>query len=132
MSILPEKKLNELVDLTAEDKRYLEGRQNWLIRMYYYLENGLNILNEFRNLFLLIAAAYITLKLESYGWLIAMTIPSVVLLIFVGRYNVHRLSKMKEWLSIRFSTHFGIKNFNHTERQTQLLEEILAELKNKK
>ena len=32
-----------------EDKKYLTGGQNNIIRFYFYLMNGLQILNEFRN-----------------------------------------------------------------------------------
>ncbi len=112
-----------------EDKIYLRGRENWLIRMYYYLENGLNILNEFRNLFLGLFGLYIILKLDSYIWLIVMAVPAMIILTFVGHYNVHKLSKMKEWLGTRFSTHYGLLNFNYNEQQTHLLEEIRDLLK---
>lgn len=115
-------------ELNEEDRKYLYGKHNWLIRMYFYLEQGLNILNEFRNWFLGIAALYITLKLENapYGILIigAIAVPSLLVLILAGRYNVHRLSKMKEWLTLRFSTHYGIRTYNHQEMQTKLLLEI--------
>ena len=110
--------------LNAEDRKYLDGRENWLIRMYYYLSSGLDILNSFRNLFLGIISLYLILKLDNYLWLFAMAIPSMLILMVVGHYNTHKLSKIREWLSTRFSTHYGIRNFNYTEKQVQLLEDI--------
>ncbi len=127
-----EHKLNELVDLSEEDKKYLNGWHNWLQRMYFYLNSGLNILNQFRNLGFLVAALWVALKLDGiHGILIAaaVVVISSLLLVFVGRYNVHHLSRSGEWLSIRFSTIFGIRTFNNTERQTELMEEILKELR---
>ncbi len=126
-----EHKLNELVDLSEEDKKYLNGWHNWLQRMYFYLNSGLNILNQFRNLGFLVAALWVALKLDGvHGILIAaaVVVISSLLLVFVGRYNVHHLSRSGEWLSIRFSTIFGIRTFNNTERQTELLEQILKKL----
>lgn len=111
-------------DITEHDQRYLPGMENRAIRYYYYLNSGLNVLNQFRNLFLGIIAIYLALKLDNYWLLIGMFVPSVVLLTVAGWYNVHRLSKVTEWLGIRFSTHFGKKQFDNIQRQTELLEEI--------
>lgn len=128
MKTTPGIKLNEVMDLSEEDRKFLHGGQNWLIRMYFYLENGLNILNEFRNWFLGVAALYLALKLEanSHGLLIisAVALPSLVALVILGKYNVHTLSKMKEWLSVRFSSHYSLRNFNYQEQQAELLREI--------
>lgn len=107
-----------------EDDKYLQGSHNKIIRCYYYIERGLDILNIFRNLFLGIVAIFIALKLTNVLWIGLMTIPSVIILGIVGYYNVHKLSKMKEWLSMRFSTHYGLRAFNYQEEQVKILEEI--------
>lgn len=106
------------------NNEYLAGRQNWLIRMYFYLTNGVGILNEFRNLFLGIFALYFTLKLENPLWLAGMLLVSTPVLIFAGYYNVHKISKVKEWLSMKFGTHYSIKQYELMEKQVELLEEI--------
>lgn len=124
--------MNEMQDMSAEDRKYLQGHHNWFVRMYFYLENGLNILNEFRNLGFLMVALYVALHLDGINGVLltgAMGIVAGVVLIFIGRYNVHVLSRVKEWLSMRFSTHFGIKSFNYQEEQTVLLREIRDMLK---
>ncbi len=117
-------------DLYEDDEKYLYGKENWLIRAYFYLSNGLNIVNESRNLFLGIIAIYIALKLTNIWWMVGMAIPSIVILTLMGYYTVHRMSKVNEWLSMRFSTHFGIKTFNYNEDNNKLLTEIRDLLKN--
>lgn len=118
-------------DLSEYDKEYLPGFYNRLVRYYYYLESGLNVLNEFRNLFLGIIAIYIALKLTNVLWMAVMTIPSLILLTVAGYFNVHRLSKIKEFLSMRFSTHYAIKTYDYNKEQVLLLREIKDLLKEK-
>ncbi len=116
-------------ELFKDDSKYLEGKENWLIRVYFYLFNGLNVLNQFRNLGLGIIAVYIALKLTNYWWLVAMTVPSIIILIIVGYYFVHRATKVQEWLGIRFSSHFGMKSFNYQEESYETLVRIEELLK---
>lgn len=111
-----------------DEQRYLAGFTNRCIRYWYYLENGLNVLNEFRNLFLGIIALYIALHLTNLLWLIGMFIPCTIALTVTGYYYVHKFAKVKEWVSIRFSSHFGIKNFDYQKENNRLLQEILTEL----
>ncbi len=113
-----------LVELNDEDRKYLLGAHNKGIRFYYYIECGLGVINEFRNLFLGLAALYVGLHLENVLWIVVMFVPSIFVVGLIGRYNVHKLSKMKEWLNMRFSTHYGIKSFNYQEEQNELLKEI--------
>lgn len=111
------------------DKKYLPGFWNRTIRYYYYLEQGLNILNEFRNLFLGILGIYIALHLTNIVWMVIMFIPSIMVLTVAGYYSVHRISKVREWLNIRFGTHYGVTAFNFQREQNELLKEILKEVK---
>lgn len=118
-------------NLFKDDSKYLEGKENWLIRAYFYCSNGLTILNEFRNLFLGILALYLALKLDKLWILPVMAIPCILILTLTGYYVVHRVSKVREWLGMRFGTHFGIKSFNYTEENYKLLSEIRDLLRNK-
>lgn len=111
-------------DLTKDDRIYLTGWHNFAIRTYFYLQQGLNVLNSFRNLFLGIFGLYITLKLGSWWWLVVMFSVSLPILVLAGRYSVHRLNKVQDWLTMRFSTHFGIKQFDNIREQVELLREI--------
>lgn len=108
---------------------YLKGKENWLIRLYFYCSNGLTILNEFRNMFLGIFALYILLHLTNLWYLILMTVIGIIILIPTGWYMVHRVSRVREWLGLRFGTYYGIKQFNYTKESYNLLVQILEELK---
>lgn len=114
-----------------EEEKYLKGKENWIIRAYFYCSNGLNIINEFRNLFLGIFALYFALKLDNIVWLFVMTIPSILLLTLAGYYMVHRVGKVKEYLSIKFGTHYGMKTYDYQKGQFEILERIELLLKEK-
>lgn len=107
----------------------MPGAENRLIRYYFYVNKGLDILNQFRNLFLGIIAIYFALKLTSYWLLIAMFIPSIIGLAIVGYYSVHKMSKIMEWLNLRFSTHYGIRTYDYTKGAYEQLQEINRKLK---
>ena len=110
------------------DEQYLQGGKNRAIRYYFYLSNGLTILNEFRNLFLGIFALYFALKLDNILWLVVMFIPCILILTATGYYNVHHISKIKEWLNLKFGTHYGIQTFDYTIGTYELLQEINKKL----
>lgn len=123
--------MNEEEKRQSEDLIYLKGFHNKMMRYYFYLMSGLGILNNFRNLFLGIFALYIALKLDNVLYGIIIFIVSSIVLTICGYYNVHRVSKISEWLGVRFSSHFGIKSFNYTQENNELLKEIRDILKNK-
>lgn len=125
-------KLTINMDIEQYDTQYLPGIHNRIMRYYFYLNQGVNVLNQFRNLFLGIFAAYFALKLDNPWLLIAMFLPSLLILIGVGYYATHYLSKVQEWLSIRFSTHYARRQFDFTRQQYELLVEIRDLLKHEK
>lgn len=106
---------NEIGKLMKDDDKYLKGTENYFIRAYFYCSNGLGILNEFRNLFLGILGLYLALKWDNIWFAIGLFIVAVILLTFAGHYTVHKVGKVREWLGMRFSTHFGIKSYNYQE-----------------
>ncbi len=114
-----------------EEGRYMKGAENTGIRWYYYLNSGLNVVNQFRNLLLGIFGLYITLKLENPLWLGLMFIVSLPVLILSGWYSTHRIAKVNEWLGMRFSTFYAIKQFNYTQGSYELLKEIKELLEKK-
>lgn len=118
--------------MNEDEKPYLLGTKNRLIRYYFYLSNGLDLLNQFRNLFLGIIAIYIALKLTNPVYMILMTIPCIIILTIIGYYAVHYVSKIKDWLAIKFGSHFGIKTFNYQKQMAEELHEIKNILNNGK
>jgi hypothetical protein len=119
-------------DLTKDDKVYLKGTENKAIRWYFYLNAGLNVLNQFRNLLIGVFAIYAFMKLDNVLWLPVMLLPCLPVLALLGWYQTHRMAKISEWLALRFSTHFGIKQFNYQEESTKLLQDIKTILENEK
>lgn len=106
------------------DSQFMPGLENRAIRYYFYLQAGLNIVNNFRNLILAILGIYIALHLEAWWLLVVMFIPSAIILTVVGYFVVHRVNKIQEWLGIRFSTHFAKKQFDLQEGIYEELREI--------
>lgn len=116
-------------NIFKDDAKYLKGAENWLIRYYLYLSNGLVELNGFRNLFLGILTVYITFKLQSYWWAIGIFVVSIIILTIVGYYIIHRAGKVRDWVGMRFSSYFGMKQINYTEESYKLLVQIRDSLK---
>jgi len=112
-----------------EETEYTTGFKSLLIRIYFYIEQGLNVLNLFRNLFLGIFGVYITLKLTNYSYLILMVVISMPILAILGYYSVHKINKTKEWLNIKFSTHYAKKTFDYQEDMVKSLRQINKKLK---
>lgn len=115
--------------IQSDEFGYLKGGHNFGIRIYFYINAGLNVLNNFRNLFLGIFAVYIALKLTNPVWMVGIFIPSLVVLCIMGWYVTHYVQKIFEWINIRFSTFYGIKQFNFSQGQFEMLEEIRDLLK---
>jgi len=117
--------------MLENEERYLKGSKNRLIRYYFYLTIGLDILNQFRNLFLGIFAVYITFKITSIPFLILVFIVSVIVLTVVGFYTIHYINKIKDFLSTKFGSHFGIQSFDYQKSSFELMTEIRDILKEK-
>ena len=111
-----------MIQPPQNEHEYLNGRENKAIRYYFYSLRGMDFINSFRNLVLLIFAAYFSLKLESLWWIVGMFAVSVPLLIIFGWYSVHRMNKITDWLSIKFGTFYAVRQFS-------IYEEMLEELK---
>ncbi len=116
-------------DPSQYDDKYFPGVENKIIRYYYYLNQGLNILNQFRNLFLGIFALYFTFHFTNPYLLAAMLIPGVLIMIAIGYYNTHTMNKVLEWIGMRFSTHYSIRQYNYNQGQYEELKEIKELLK---
>lgn len=115
--------------MKKDDTQYLKGKENWFIRMFFYLKSGNGVLNEFRYLILGIMGMYAVLKLTNPLWLIGMFLICVPILIVLGNYWTHRMAKVSEWLSLKFSTHYAIKQYNMQEatlRELRTIRKYLA------
>ncbi len=111
-------------ELASYDAVYFPGLQNGAIRAYFYLNKGLDILNQFHNLFLGILGLYFVLKLNNPLMMVVIFLLAMPLLALAGWYNTHHMSKVMEWLSIRFGSHYSVRQFDLQQRQCDALEEI--------
>lgn len=102
--------------------KYWDGWINKSIRLWFYLNRGVDIFNQFKYLFALIFGIYFTFKLKNAVWILAMVGISLPILLIFGYLQTHRIGRVNDWLNIKFSSHYGKYNF-------ELLEEILKELK---
>lgn len=107
--------------MTDEKKLYWDGLENRLSRHYFYLLRGVGILNEFRNLGFIVIGALISFKLTNPLWIVAILIPSLVILNLAGWYSVHRLGKKVEYYNVHFSTHYALLGFDLTK---ELIDEV--------
>ena len=105
-------------------KKHWDGPFNKAVRLYFYSQRGLAMLNEFRYLFMLIFGVYYTLKLTNPFWLVGMFLISVPLLIIAGWFNVHRYSAIVDWLNVQFATYWAKYGYSLSERSVKALEEI--------
>ncbi len=111
------------------DALYLPGLENRLTRYYFYLRNGLNVINESRNLILAILGVYIALKWDNWLLLPLMFVVSVLILLVVGFYATHKANKVLEWLGTRFGSHYAIRQYNINQETLDVLKEIRDTMK---
>jgi len=118
--------------INSDKETYIDGRKNFFIRLYYYLNQGLSLVNDFKYLVAFIFAVYYTLKLANPMWLVIIFGVCMPLLIFIGWVRVWHVSKVMDWLNIELSTYWNRYTYTLNEKQIALLEEIVKELKKKK
>lgn len=119
-------------------KTYDKGVLNHGVRAWFYLQKGLNLINEFKYLVAGILALYYTLQLDSYMILVGIFVVSIPVLTFIGWFHTHKMAKAMEWTAMVFSSYFARYNVDlnentadNTAKIVKLLEELLQEIKNK-
>lgn len=106
------------------DDYHSKSWMNLAKKGYFYLGRGLAELNNWKNLFIGIIGLCIAVKIESI-WIMAVIFAiSIPLLILAGYIMVHRISRMMDYLSIKFGSHFATRNFDYVEGQYELMKEI--------
>lgn len=101
---------------------YWNGAENKAIRIFFYAQRGAEIINQFRNPFLLIFGIYFVLKFDNPLWLLLLMVVLFPLICVAGWFCVHRMGKVIDYLNVRFSTHYAKQQFD-------IFEGILKELK---
>lgn len=110
--------------LIEKDKRYMDGFWNKCVRYYFYMQRGLGLLNEARYLIMAILAIYAILKLENFWLMPLMFFASLPILMALGYLSVHHMSKVMDYLSVHYGTHFSRYSVELQEKILDVLDKI--------
>ena len=105
---------------------YWEGKENFLIRYWTYLDRGLDIFNKFKYYlgFPLAAVAIFPFMKDHMIWLVGLVIVGLPILILIGRYQLHKISKTTEYVNAISGSIFQFKPMELTIEQVKILKEI--------
>jgi hypothetical protein len=117
-----------LYSIDPKHRKYWDGNDNKAIRYYFYIQRGLALLNEFRYLIMAVLAVYALLKLEDWWLMPIMFFGSIPVLLFLGWISVHRMSRVMDYLSVQFGTHFGRYSVELQEKTLEVLEKLEKKL----
>ena len=112
-------------------EKYWDGPKNKAIRYYFYVQKGLELLNEFRYLIMSIFAIYYALKLTNIWLIPIMFLLAIPALTLFGWLSVHHMRKVMEYLGIEFATHWARYTYELQEKQIKLLEQLNEKLEKK-
>lgn len=108
---------------------YLTGKKNFIARQWYYILQGLALVNDFKYLAGFILLIYGVLKLNNPPILVIIFLSCIPFLHFFGYIRAYYINKTVDYLTIELGTHWGRYTYELSEKQNKLLEEILKELK---
>ncbi len=98
------------------------------IKLYFYVTSGQAFVDRFRYLIMGVFALYVMLKLTNPMYLVVMFIMAIPALFILGWYEIHKISKVREKLSVQYGTHYTLKSFELQEESVKLLQEIKDKL----
>ena len=121
------------------ENRYYRGFLNFLIRLYYYLQEGLNQVNSFKNVILGVAALALMMRIEQdYVKIGLMGLATLPIITWVGWAWTARAKKSTEYFTLKYTTVFGKygiqmseENLKQKGRIIKLLTEISEKLDKK-
>ena len=108
----------------SNDKKLWEGKKNKAVRMYFYSQRGLALLNEFRYLVMIIFGVYLAAKMTNPVWLAVMFFACLPVLIIVGWMQVHHMAPVINWLDVTHGSYWSKKSMEWQERQVKATETI--------
>lgn len=113
-----------------KNPQYWNGAENRAIRHGFYCLKGVDIFNMVRNPIWTILGIYAILKLDNPWWIVVMTVPSIIVFWLAGYLWVHRVGRVFDYLTVRFSTHYAKKQFDIFEGMLKELRDMNAKEKN--
>lgn len=126
------------IEFTGEMRvKYWDGRTNLLVRYWTYLREGLNLINESKNYLLLVFGSFWTAKVITIAgytinpnWTILAGVLGIPTLTLLGRWNLYKANKPREYLVTNETTVTGYGAYNMSVRQVEQNDEIITLLKN--
>ena len=103
---------------------YWEGKENILIRLWVYAQRGLGIINEFKYLVAGIMAGYVILKFTNPWWMLLIGFISLPFIIILGRWQLHKVSKVSEWVGTQYGSVLKYNSYNLQIETVELLKSI--------
>ena len=107
------------------NEKYWVGKKNFVARQWYYILQGLDLVNQFKYLGAFIFGIYYTFKLPNPWFLIILFAISLPLLLIAGFIKAWHFNKVVDWLTTELGTHWTRYGYELQEKQIKLLEEIL-------
>ena len=125
------------IDFSAENLRsYWEGPSNRFARYTTYLSRGFGRFNEISKYLQIVLASWWTTKYVviwgysiSPNWILVASIIGFPVLMAIGRWDLFKLQKAIEFITMQKSTITGYGGYNMTVKSLQVQQEILKELK---
>lgn len=111
------------------NKKYWNGRKNFAARQWYYLLQGLAVVDKFKNLGFLILGVYGLARFTNPWLMLIVFLVCIPILLLIGFLNAWHFNKVVEWLTIELGTHWNRYTFTLAEKQVKLLQEINKNLK---
>ena len=109
-----------------------KGLKRELVKYYFYTQQGLTLLNEFRYLVMGIFAMYFSLRLDNIWLIPIMFIVAVPLLMFFGWLSINHIQKIIDYFHIKRATTYGKYGYELNEKQLEALTKIVKLLEEKK
>jgi len=109
-------------------KRYLEGRKNAVVKVYFYIERGLQLVNDFKYVIAGVLALYFAINLDNIIFIPITFFVALPILWLIGYIWITYAVKSMEWINIEHATFWTRYNYSLQEKQLEFLEKLCGEL----
>lgn len=117
-------------------QKYWAGFSNIIVRYHSYLQRGLGLFNEAKYYILAFFGSIFAAEVvEVYGytidsqWIVLMAILGLPALILIGRWDLFKASKAREFINAQHASITGYNAYNMTIRNIEQNDEIIDLLK---
>lgn len=131
--------MSEFKPITFDEEythKYWDGFRNFFVRQYTYLQRGFSLVNEAKNYILIFLGSLWTAKAITFfgftinpNWVTIGAIVGFPCLIVIGRWDLFKASKSREFITNQHGTVTAYNSYNMSVKMVELQELILEELK---